>query len=430
MSTAAATSTATSGNDPLDAMFQDDIPTTDFPIEVVNQLGETTTRAKPTDQVAVTDGEVAAPAKPAVVEKEPIAEVGKPAEEPVEDEAEVGEPYQIGKDGRVRGPDGRFTDKPKDIAAAEAKAAADASGVDAAKPVAFKYRTMGETKDLEGATLDAKGNLTVPAEHVSLIRAAFNALHVRDVEIIPTMQKTQAENATLKQRISQLETGSTAKEAQAQAVLDRFDRVMQEPDDEKFVEEMFKLRTSLPQLTLQAERDHYRRLAESGRAVAPATAKTPEPPAAVTSQTPGLPSREDALAAATDFVATLKIEHAFQDVSEKDWQQFESRVARTPLAYVRPATEADAKAFDVEIGEAVFDRDLMREDIDAHVGSIREQRAAALTREKLIEDNSRSTIPHVATPPAVSAAKAPAPKKSSGFTSKDEVDRWLDSNEL
>src|SRR6185503_20350608 len=76
---------------------------------------------------------------------------------------------------------------------APAAAAAAAPGAQPPAPEAgkspFRYRAMGQTHALEGATVDAEGNITVPAAKTAELREAFNALHQRNASFVPSMQR-------------------------------------------------------------------------------------------------------------------------------------------------------------------------------------------------------------------------------------------------
>lgn len=419
-------STATAG-DPLDSLFDGPelgaIPATDFSPDAVAQLGDAP-RAKPAETVRVEDG------KPVTETTEAAATEDAAAPGEADDDESVGEPYSIDAKGRVRDANGKFTKSPEDRATAEAKAAEQQPAGDA-KPQPFRFRTLGETHELEGAEVDpATGDIRIKGERAGLLREAMNALHVRNVEHIPTIQKITERNQALERQLAEATQGQTLKEQQAEAMLSRLDAAIGEPDEAKAIEMFFSLRESRPQLLKDAEIEYWKKQAgKPASTPAPAAARE-EPDAGRTTAAPGLPDPQEALAGVSDYVETLAIEHAYQDITAKDWQQFNARVERTPLAYIKPATAAHVKAHGVTLGQPVFDTDALQEDIDAYVSGLREQRAIAKRREELAADRSRRTTPQIATPPSVTAATPAARAPSTGFTSKDDFDRWLDSTEI
>lgn len=403
----AATVAAPTASDPLDALFDGvtDAPETNFDVTAVDQLGSP--KAQPAEAtIPIVDGEIATPK----------------AEEEADEPDDVGEPYTIGKDGRVRGKDGRWMDKAT-VEKTEAKPDERIEG--AAKSAPFKYRALGETKVFEGAVQHETGDVTIPAAKVGELREALNAREVRSVNDIPTIQRTQQENRTLKAQLDEATKGRTVREAQADAYTKALNAALVEPDEETALAAFFKMRADMPTLLLKAESDHYKRLAESKPT--PTVAK-PAVAAKPSESSSGLPTNEEALGSVNNFLADLEIEHAYHDISAKDWQQFKTRAARQPMAYVRRATADDAKKYPVQEGEAVFDTDLITQDVTEFVSGLRSSRAAAERQVKLAADNSRRTAPQVETPPAVSTAKAPPAKKPPGFTSKSDVEAWLDDS--
>lgn len=418
-STVAAPDAGTSA-DPLDSLFEGVLdaqaPEQNFDLPKGRQLGE----SADIEPVAAPVAKVTTPAA--------IADPNEVEVEP--EEAEVGTPYAIGKDGRVRDAHGRYQKKvesppPEPVATTEK--IKDGAPTQSAP---FRYRAMGETHEPKGITIDPeKGSLTVDAESVPLIREALNALKVRDVQHIPTIQRTMTENASLKAQLAERDTRSSAAEAQAKALMASLEDALTTADETLAVEKFFKMRDDLPGLKTKAEVEYWK--AQAQRTTTHAVPAAAPPKVEAPQESHGLPSQDEALGNARELLASVRIEHQYRDLTDKDWQQFDADVARKPMAYVRRATDKDVKEYGVTPGQPVFDTDLILDDIAQYATRLREQRAAALKREQLAATNARTTQATIATPPAVSTSRpAKATAKVARINSKQDLEDYLSSDEI
>lgn len=288
----------------------------------------------------------------------------------------------------------------------------------AGKPEPFQYRVKGETKAAEGFLQNPDGSIVVSAEKAGELRYLLNAKEMlgQESEFVNTVK---AENAALKQELQRSKAGENEETTRAKALVDAYARMLEEPDEAKAIEAFFRLRTEYPVLLAKAEANYWK---SRGGAKAPARSDAPETPQ-------GLPAREDAIEATTDHIEHLKLDFKFRDLSADDWKQFVDRSARTPFAYIRPATAADAKAHDVTVGQPVFDTDALAQDIELHAASVRAARETATRQAKVAADNARKTQPSIDAPP-VPGSSAPPAKGQRSFKNEQDIDTWFDSDEL
>lgn len=353
-----------------------------------------------------------------LVSRDRKATPGEEAAEPIGDEtAEQAA-------ARVRNDKGQFAKK--DGAPDPATAGQPA----AAEKIPFRYRAMGNTHDLEGATTDAQGNLTVPAAKVASIREALNAFHVASAETFPTLQRTQTENQQLRQRLESIGQERTLADTRAEQLTSALSQAMAEPDDAKFIEAVFGLRQNWANLTARAEAAYWKTQAERGAKAPPAAAPKEQAPAA-TART--MPPPEAAVHSTREFVEDAKVDHTFHDLTPADWKQYEQQIAGTPYAFLRLATAEDAKQHEgVQVGEVVFDTDMAATHVRAFASARRQARETAKGQTALAADTARRTQPKIDTPPSPTAGKTPAKGKgaSGSFSTKKEYDAWLESDEL
>lgn len=361
---------------------------------------------------------------------------GKPQEEPevVEPEAkqpEKSEPvlpegYTKDAKGRVHRPDGTLASKDELAKLATAPQQQPTTDQPAVEPRKFAYRSLAQTHEPEGFTENADGTVTVSAEQVGLLRAAFNAKHVMEADTFPTLDRYKSENAALQQEVESLKTGTNAEVAKSRALVESYVRLLSEPDDEKFALAAFKLREQFPVLLARAEADHYKKLATEGKP----SRREPTRPTGDESpyRAEPLPPAAKALEATADHIEHIKLEPQYRDLSEKDWKQFSDRASRTPYAYLRPATAADAQ-WGVRVGEIVLDRDAFARDIQEYAVQIRGTRETAEKRAKLAADNARRTQAGIDAPPTPGGGSQPA-KAPKRITSEKDFDDWLNSDEL
>ncbi len=335
--------------------------------------------------------------------------------------------------GRVRGPDGKFTKK------GEAKGEAPKDGKEgevAPAPVTspFRYRAVNETHELEGATVNEAGDVVIPAAKSGTLREAFNALHVVKGQLGPLLNEKNAEVTTLRQRMAEMETARGENETKAGALVDMIAGVMNEADDQKAANMLWALRTNWPALMAKADAEYskaelarVKKMMEQGKA--PEAARQPE-------QHPQHPQSTDAQFAAVakattrNYVEELKVRHEFRDLAADDWKQIDAEIERTPLAFLRPATAQDVTQYGVQAGQTVFDRDLVNERIAARRTAAKQARETAADAARLAADNARLTQPRVKTPPNAGGGTHAPRTTGTGFTNKQDVEAWWDSDEI
>lgn len=307
----------------------------------------------------------------------------------------------------------------------------DATAADA--PVPFKYRAMQETHELKDALLDPKtGDLTIKAASVGQIRQALNALHARDVEVIPTFDRLQKENADYKARVTELESGQGQKEAMAGQLMDQLQNLFTMPDEDAAAKLFFKMRDDFPRLQLEGKAKYWEQQAKRGKGPgAPATA--PKAPADAPTAPESLRATpEMALDATRSYIEDQKVTNlALRDLTAEDWQQYNALIGKTPYAFARPATAADAKEYGVRAGEDVFDNDLALEHLTAFATARRAARATAASSAKVAAQNARTTQPTIDAPPVPGADRVPtATAKVARINSREDYEAYMNSDEI
>jgi hypothetical protein len=289
--------------------------------------------------------------------------------------------YKLDTLGRVHGPDGRVVSKEE---AEKIKATVPSTPVVSTaavgtpsdtKPVAplpFQYRSFGETKAVEGYNQNEDGSVVVSAEKVSELRH-LHSLRESLAQDSTYVDQVKAENATLKQQLEDRTKSSSVDSEKARTLVASYSQMLSEPDDAKAVEAFFTLRANYPILLAEAKAKYFERLATEGRP--PTTKQEPERAQEPTAPQ-GLPQRESAVAATQDNIERIKLDHKYRDVTPTDWKQFTDRASRVPYAYLRPATQDDAK-YGARPGEIVFDLDALSSDVEEYAGQIRKVRATA-----------------------------------------------------
>lgn len=298
----------------------------------------------------------------------------------------------------------------------------------------FKYRAMGETHGLDGATVNEKGDVTIPAAKSGELREAFNALHLAKGHYAPVLEQKERRIAELTQRLTETETTQTARDAQAEQLVGLLSTAMSEPDAQKRLNQLWALSENWSTLIAKGEAEHYKNEVERLRK-APASPNAQHAPPPGTETDRSAASRDGladvAKATTRDFVEGLKVQHDFRDISADVWKQIDAEIERRPMAYLRQATAEDVTKFGVSLGETVFDKDLVVERIVAERTQATTAREAAADQARLAADNARRTQPSVQAPPSPSGGRAAPPKKrGQGFTSKQDYEDWLNSPEL
>jgi hypothetical protein len=347
---------------------------------------------------------------------------GKP--EPINDEDDA--PGQA--TGQARDEAGKFA--AKDAKQDPKKDAPDEAPADQPAPVLtpFKYRAMGETHDLTGATVNEQGDVTIPAAKAGELREAYNALHLTKGHFAPVLEQKERTITELKQRMTEMESTRSANDAKAEQLVGLLSSVMSEPDDEKAIQALWALRTNWGTLVSKAEAEHYKSEIER---LKKAPARTETPRETEREAPPRTGSMAEAARAVTrDYVEELKVRHEFRDISGDLWKQIDAEIERTPMAFLRPATAKDAELYGVQVGQDVFDRDLVIERITAKRTEATKARETAADAARLAADNARRTQPSVQAPPSPSGGRAAPTKRGKGFTNQQDVADWWDSDEL
>lgn len=313
---------------------------------------------------------------------------------------------------RERAPDGKFAKK-------DAKEGEEQPVVEAPKPLPFRYRAMGNNHELEGATEDADGNVMIPAAKKGELREAYNALHQRQATFVPTLKKLESENAQLKQQAE----SKGQRETQASQIIDMLGAVMTIADPSERLTKMWEFSERFPQLKLEAEAKFWKEQATRGT-------QATKPEAAPQQQTSDMPSPAALVAQTKDAIDEAKIH--FPALTDSDWQQIEQESSDTPFAFYRLATAEDAKQYQVQVGQVVFDTAKLKARIAKVTDAAKDteaQRAAERKRVELAQANARKTQPSIAAPPSVTGGHAPAPKRK-GAPSQKEIDDWFNSDKL
>jgi hypothetical protein len=337
---------------------------------------------------------------------------------PVEAEEADETPVSDGK----RNPDGTFAKKKEDEPAPESAA-----------PVLspFKYRAMGETHELEGATVNEKGDVTVPAAKMGELREAYNALHLTRGHYQPVIEKKEAENATLRAQVAQMAESRTLNDTKAEQLVNGITAIMENPNDQEALTQLYNLKKAWPTLTAKATAAYWEQEAKRG-ATAKVEAPKPEPAPQARS---AMPAPDDAKAIAREHIEQLKIDHRSSELrgmSPEDWKQFEDDSDAAPFAYLRLATVEDAQKHPgVQPGQVVFDRDLQANAARTFATRRAQERETAKGQRTLAVDNARRTQPSVDAPPVPGGGRtATSPKRGKAITTKQELEDWWDSDKI
>lgn len=341
------------------------------------------------------------------------------------DAAEAQPPEPVDS-GQPRGPDGKFLPKspevPEGSPTTEAAPSAIQPPATPEVPSAadvFRYRAMGQTHAADGILANADGSLVVKPEAVGQLREAFNALHLAKGQFQPALE---AKEAKIRELSAAVEQKSLA-ESKHEAALDALTRALQEPDEGKFLEQVYALRGDLPNLLAKAEASYWRELA-SKPAQPVAEPQHPQDP------TPTLPSPEEAYRETVDTVEHFKLQHEFRDLTPEDWKQLDASLQRTPLAFLRPATAEEAQQYPgVIAGQLVLDTDQLHAHVTALATQARTQRETAQRTATLAAETARRTTPQVNAPPTAGGSKAP-PKGERRIQSKQDMEDYWDSPEV
>jgi hypothetical protein len=296
-----------------------------------------------------------------------------------------------------------------------------------AEPRPFQYRAAGQTKPWDGVTEDGEGNVVVPAAKVGELRAALNARELAEGQMVPLIEKYKHEVGTLRQQLASFQQQRSVSEARADALTRQMMSMAAIPDEVQALEAFYQFRQQLPQFTAKAEAEYWRQQAQ--RSTAPSAPETARPEPIDTPY--ALPTPEEAVATTVDAMEHTKLDPQYRDVTADDWKQYESRMQRSPLAFIRPATAEEAQEYGVRAGQPVFDTDAYHADVTEFVQSLRAQREAAQRKADVARTNAKLTQRTITAPPAVRGGTAP--EKGPGrapFKSKRDVDAWFDSDEL
>ena len=326
--------------------------------------------------------------------------------------------------GDGRNARGRWVGKGKDpkeeTAAIAPKPGEQPPPVEPPKPAAtFKYRAMGKTHESPYA-LDEKGNVIIPPDKHGELREAYNALHQRQAEFIPSVQRLQQENAALKQQVEQAKSGTSAVDAQAQKIVEFFTNVANEADDVKALEMMYNMRRDFPLLMANAKAAHLEARLQAGQQPAPKQ----EERSPYRDEAPSMPTPEAAAAATTEWLEQFKVDHEFRDLSAADWQQIERDAQGSPFAFLRVATPEEVQKRQAAQGQIVFDTDRLYASIQKHAKTQADARATAKATAELAAKNATRTQATISAPP--SAGGTQPPPKGAAPSQKKSFDEMLD----
>lgn len=288
---------------------------------------------------------------------------------------------------------------PDPVAVPETPAATEAPPVNA---VPFRYRANGQTHEIPGATVDAStGRVTIEGEGVSTIRQALNS-HT----LLPQYQSKVAE---MEREIAKRGPA----ESKADALVAALSEAIEHPDEETAITKFFELRQSWPVMVAKAEADHWRSQATRG---------APQRPEAA-SQQPALPAPEVATSTTNEYIEQMKLDTEFRALTDTDWKQIGESLARTPYAFIRPATADEVPQYGVTPGELVFDTDALASHVQTYqtrTQAAREAEAAARKAKEAARFNQQQkpvTTParpvRIAQPATVTAGTKPKDWESS-----------------
>jgi hypothetical protein len=356
-----------------------------------------------------------------------------PDVEPGEEEETEEEAAQRARDekGRFAKKDGKEGKEGEQLADQQQQQPADKTGAQRQPPATdttpFQYRAMGANHALDGASVDKDGNLLVKAEQVGTIRQALNALHMAEQGTIPIIQERDQRIGELGGQVEDLRVlGQTA-----EALISLIEKIVKDPSDETAVNEFWKLRQGGWDIHMARAENQYlasklQRASNgtNGRGAPDrANGNGREQPAADA----GMPDVETAQATTTEYLEQAKLDNRFRALTADDWKQLETRLQRTPYAFLRKATAEEARQF----GPIVFDIPAFVQEVTDYHTSLTRQRDTATKRTKLAVDNARKTQKTIDAPPVPGGGRQPAVAgKKQGFQNEKEVDNWLESDEL
>lgn len=315
-------------------------------------------------------------------------------------------------DGQPRDDQGRFAPKsgegeepqtpaegappaPSDAAASAPPAPADTppeSTPPASASEPWSIRVHGRSLAIEGAAFDpAARRLTVEGDGLTRLQQ----LAARGVEY-ETVGRRQMQELQ-----AQLEERNLKADALA---------ALAELPEEDLYEAILRFKQDLPVLTARQEAEQLRRqLAQQQRG-------TPADPAHQQEQQRAA-FVEDVRATATEhFTAIMAAEKGLADEDVKDIRE---TLLATPGRYVRRATEADVLTYGGEVGEPVFDTDMLARDVSRLTGIARRNSAAAVRAAEAQKQNAARLAASTNAPPVATTATAtpvrgaaPAPAKT------------------
>lgn len=299
-----------------------------------------------------------------------------------------------------RGPDGKFA--PKAEAAPETPVVAES----APQPIPFKYRGAGTTNEWEGATVDAEGRVVIAPEQVPVLRQKLAAAAQFEADTYPRVQRLEQENAQLKSQQSE-------KEAQANALFERFMALANDPDEERALTAFFEFRQKAPSIAAEAQTNYWKQQALKGQQPQRTTPTAPSVGAP--------PSREIAQSAVADTFEAIRVEMDPKyraSVTDADWQQISARIARYAPAFLRQVTpeEAAASGGQFQPGEYALDSEAVKADIEEQVALVAAKAQAAQQAKAAAEAAkfNKGATPKAAParqPAKAERAMAAAPKK-------------------
>ena len=370
-----------------------------------------------------------APAVETPATETPEPEIVEPTSPEAETPAAAADPqlpegYSKDARGRVHRADGTLASKEEIASFAVTPASAEpAAPAKVASP--FQYRAFGETKAVEGATVNDDGSVTVAADRVPDLRHLYS-LQETFTQQSGYVDQLKAKVQDLTAQVEQRSKSTSEESEKAKALVASYAQMLSEPDEAKAVEAFFRLRENFPVLLAEAKARFYQNQLTQGKPVASATQEPERAPEA----SQGLPQRESAIAATQDNIERIRLDHKYRDITVADWKQFADRASRTPYAYIVPATPEHAKAHDVKVGQPVFDTDALAADVEEFVGQTRKARTTADARAKLAAENARKTMPSIEAPPTAASVTRPPAKTPGKFASKQDVDDWFESDDL
>lgn len=286
----------------------------------------------------------------------------------------------------------------------------------------FQFRFNGETRTVDGATMDAEGNVRVPAAKLGELRQAYNALHGKALDR-EYLDQIRGHAASLEQQLAEQRQQRSAAETQAQTLVDTLEQTLALKDDEQFFQSVLHLRQAWPMLKAQAEANHYKALAT--RAAAPALSATTQQPGPAAPAASALPSPEDAQSQTTEWIAQQWLSPQLRMLSPQDRSAYESRVRAMPFAFYRPATPQEAQQYGVTPGEIVFDTDAAALDLTQFVQSKHQASQQVAQAATLAAQNARATQPTVQAPPTPGGSPAPARSPNARPRTAEEWDAWM-----